>query len=250
MYEEYLRQIHDHLGYLATWPPSEQISVGSVGVLDKQGRFHEETSLTRLGIAGKVILGDASAQIKYRSASDVSVDFKASGAAPATGSTLAVADAGFTISLARDNAILFEAVGCKHEKIEDVDDVGNQILDRVDAKVWKLAYLVITGVVRADSATVLISKGSNGKFEATISGSATAGAVSIGDAKLGLAVKHTSSLGLEIPAQTNLTPLFSAYRIKKSWWNAGCWQSARSIFDSALETASPASLLADVTEAR
>src|ERR1700742_1906557 len=178
MFDTYLREIRDSLGYLATWLPSEPLAVGSVGVLDGDGRFHEETTLERMGISLNVVRGAAQAQIKHRSADGTSVEFKAAGKAPAENSALTVNDAGFVVTLSRKHAIVFEAVGCQHEKLEDVDDVGNQIVDRVDARLWKARYVVITGIVRAESATVLISSGSEGKFEATIGAAVPSGTVS------------------------------------------------------------------------
>ncbi len=173
--------------------------------------------------------GSSTAHLKHYSAGQVSVSFKAAGTAPPQGSALALEEAGFTIELGQENSVVFEAVGCRHERFADVDDVGSQILDRVDAKLWRLDYVLITEVVRADSATVLISKGGRARFEASIrGGGGEFGAVSIGDAKLGIAVRRSSSLGIEIAAQTDLTPLYTAYRVRKRWWSTGRWMVAKS----------------------
>jgi hypothetical protein len=244
MFDTYLREIRDSLGHLATWLPSEPLAVGSVGMLDGDGRFHEETTLERLGIPLEVVHGRSQAQITYRSSDGTSVDFKAAGRAPAEHSALTVEEAGFVVALSRKHAIVFEAVGCQHEKLKDVDDVGNQIIDRVDARLWKARYVVITGIVRARSATVLISSGSEGKFEATIGGAVSGGAMSIGDARLGLTARHSRSLGIEICAQTDLTPLYSAYRARKGWWRAGRWEPTRSVFDGPLEEVTVEDVLA------
>lgn len=229
MYETYLRETSDNLGYLATWIPTEQLEVGTVGVL-KDGRFHRETTLASLGVTAAVAPpGTSMGHLKHYSAGQVSVSFKTAGEQPVKGSELSIEEAGFTVEFGCENSIVFEAVGCKHERVVDVNDIGNQILQRVDAKLWRLDFIVVTEIIRADSATVLISNNSQARFEATIHGAIGTGMASIGDAKLGVTMKRSRSIGTELVAKANLTPLYIAYRVRKNWWNNGRWERARSI---------------------
>jgi hypothetical protein len=216
MFEIYLREIYGALGYMATWLPSEQLDAGDVGRFERNGRFRRETTLAALGVVATVAPGTATAVVKHHSAGGVSVNFKAAGDSPLANSLLSKAEAGFLVELGREHAIFFEAVGCTHERVVDVEDVGIEILARVGASLWKRDYFVITEVIRAASATILVSQGANARFEASVSAPAGPGLLSVGDAKLGLLVKHSSSLGVELAAQTALTPLFTAYHIHKT----------------------------------
>lgn len=235
MFHRYLREMKQNLGYFATWLPNVPLDVGAIGVVDKDGRFRPETSLQQLKIPAPVVTGKGHGPIQWHSASDVSIDFKAAGHAPVMGSALTAPDVGVSIGFASKHAVAFGAVGCTIDRLADVEDVGIELIQRADAHLWKAEYIVITEIVRASSTTVLISDGKQARFDATISGHIPSGSVSIGDASLALTMKSSNNVGLQFVAEKDLTPLFSAYRVKSTWFSGGRWVPARGVFDRPLE---------------
>jgi hypothetical protein len=152
--------------------------------------------------------------------------FKAAGSAPIAGSALTTADAGVVVKFARAEAVAFEASGCQIEAIADLAKVGDQLIRRYQTGAWDSNLYVITEVVKADSATILISSGSSAAIELKAGGKLEAGGLSLADLNAQFSIASTASMGLEIVSQKNLSPLFKAWRVRPRFWKT-TWETFR-----------------------
>jgi hypothetical protein len=75
---------------------------------------------------------------------------------------------------------------------------------------------VITELIRAKSATVLISNSSSAKFELSASGTFTGGVASPADVSAQLQVAFSKDMMTSLVSQGDLTPLFKARAIKSN----------------------------------
>ncbi|MBV9772355.1 MAG: hypothetical protein JO040_00300, partial [Gemmatimonadetes bacterium] len=154
--KQYVRELFDKFSYLATWLPGVPLRVGDVGVM-RDGYFQRLSSLENLGLTFTVRQDDVGTQLDYASRGAVSVSFKAAGAIPPYGSVLAEASAGVVIRMNRENAVLFQVLGASFPSIEDQLGLEHEIRRRHAAGEWNTDHLVVTEVLQARSATILIA---------------------------------------------------------------------------------------------
>jgi hypothetical protein len=244
MFKQYLEEIHASLGYFGTWFPNVPLELGAIGLIDTDGRFRPATTLTAILGPQPVIKGEGRGPMKHHSKKGVSVTFKLAGSAPIPNCPLTIDEAGVAVELTEENAILFEASGVTVDRFSDVESIGSDLVARADAKLWNHDYIIITELVHAQTATVLMSKASDARFDATVRADAKlGGAISLADASLGLASKRVRSLGIEVTAEKSLTPLFTAWRVRDRWLSGGKWEPAKSALEGPLEKLSVSDLL-------
>ncbi len=133
------------------------LKLGDVGLL-KRNRFELITTTDDLGLHTQSRDIGGAADYQYISSEGASINFDVSGAAPtAVGPIAHSAAAKVSVIFARANAVVFLATGCKTVSIERHDILGRTILERFKAGGWDKEYVVITELVTASSATILIS---------------------------------------------------------------------------------------------
>jgi hypothetical protein len=212
----YAEELHDNLGYLATWLPTANVQVGDIGVIS-DGVFEKKGTLKDLGIAFSSEVNPQTGEMEYASKDAVSIEVKGGGHAPVpAGAAGAVdAEASVVVSFNRADAVLFQAAGCKTTTLSNLMQVSNTILDLYDAGDWPKDRVVVTDVVVSDSATVLISSGSDAHIELSASGAVGAGKASLANASLKFGGGRSSSIGTTIVGAKGTTALFKASGIKK-----------------------------------
>ncbi len=67
--------------------------------------------------------------------------------------------------------------------IKDTTAIGNQVLELYKEGKWNKHWAIITELVKADSATVLISNSANGKIELKANANVNAPSIDIADAE-------------------------------------------------------------------
>lgn len=71
-----------------------------------------------------------------------------------------MADAGIVVTFGSNaGGVVFEATGTEHQLIADVDALDRTILDAHEHGEWKDDWVVISDLMMATSATILISQG-------------------------------------------------------------------------------------------
>lgn len=199
----YTRSIFQSLRYRATWLPSETIRLGSYGFL-RNGVFDERGQLKDLKVSVISSQRSAKASFVYQSSDGVKITFKTKGQLSDLFQSIAAGSGGALVEFSREGAVVFSAPSCTVKRISNIRAVEAQLAG-VDS--WQRDLVVVTRVVQADSATILVSN--SGKSRVELKARATTGAGS-GLVNLGVGYSSASStdMAVEIVAQGGLTPLY------------------------------------------
>jgi hypothetical protein len=216
--KQYTREIAQSLQYLPVWLPTRTLSLGDVGII-KDNVFEVQSTLEAMNVGFARSASRPTAALRYYSHDGVSISLKASGTAPAAGSALTTVAAGVVVKFSRAKAVVFEAGGCKIEAISDLAVLGNHLVGLYQRGSWSENLYVVTEVVTADVATILISSGAGASVELTTSGDLGSGGLSLANLDAQFGIASMTGMGFEIVGQTGLTPLFKAWRVNPGFWN-------------------------------
>jgi hypothetical protein len=214
VHEQYTEEMRDRFGYLATWLPNVGLRLGDVGIL-KRDRFDAVTDLKRLGITFNTQFSDESTDLEYTSTDGVELSFKTAAEALGQGQGLAKANAVISVLFKHANAVMFVASKCRSSSIINRQDLGEQIIARHQNRQWLLKYVVVTELVTADTATVLISNSAGARIEFTVDTNLSFSSFDLADASGSLRMSHTTGIGTKIVAANGLTPLFRASGLRR-----------------------------------
>jgi hypothetical protein len=78
-----------------------------------------------------------------------------------------------------------------------------------------MGWVVITKVVKAHRATILLSGSTEAFVELRASGSVAAGNVDLADLAVGFARARASGMAVNLVAEGRLTPLYEAFRLRQ-----------------------------------
>ena len=209
---KYTRELKRQFSYLATWLPGTPLDLGDIGIL-KRNIFTKISNLSDLNIQFDIEKDTTKSDIEHSSKGAVSIATKASGTVAPPGSALGNVDAGITVEFSKENAILFKANGTLSNAIKDQIKLGKEILELFRKGEWDKDWVVVTELVEADSATILISSSSKGKIELNAKGEINASNLDIADANLGLELAYSKDVSTKIIAESSLTPLFKAKQV-------------------------------------
>lgn len=215
--KQYTRELFDKFSYLAAWLPGVPVRLGDVGII-RDGHFQRVSSLENLGFTFAVRQDHAAAQLDYASRGAVSISFKAAGAIPPQGSVLARASAGVVIRMNRGNSLLFQVLGASFPSIEDQLSLEHEIRRRHAVGEWNTDHLVVTEVLQAGAAAILIASSSDARVELSARGNLSAGSISIADLDAGFEVAYSRGMHTRIVASAGLTPLFRARRLRSRFF--------------------------------
>jgi hypothetical protein len=211
--KKYTNELYRQFHYFATWLPGTPLELGTIGVL-KNNEFTKVSNLKNENIDFEIDEDTTKSDLEHSSKGAVSIITKLAGTAPIAGSVLSDADAGFTVEFSQENAILFKANGTLSPSIRDQIKLGKEIIERFKQGKWNKDWVVITELVKADSATIIISSSSNGKIELKAKADISATGLDIADASANFQCSFSKDLSTKIIAETGLTPLFKIGRVK------------------------------------
>jgi hypothetical protein len=171
--------------YFATWLPMEEVDLGDVGTLD--GNFFTHiTNLkdSRINIDFKEKRDPDPASLDIQSESGVSMAFKGAGKVSSVVPNVPTAEAGIAIEFSHAGAFIFEAPEIYDPHIEEILELEDHLRQAYAEGNWQSHWVVVTRVVEAPSATILVSESSQSKVE--FSAKADFGLADLGKAELGL----------------------------------------------------------------
>ncbi len=214
--DQYVSEIKKNLNYFAAWLPNTPFELGDVGIL-KNGAFLRLTKLSELDIPFEATSpGQFPADLKYASKGSVTISTKLSGSAVIPGSSLGISDAGALVEFNRENAVVFQATNVSVTSIVDSVTLGQNILKLYQEGKWSKNWIVVSELVTAGSATILISSSKGAKLELKATANLNTGAINIADAAFAFATQFSRSLETQIISEKGLTPLFRLMGIKSS----------------------------------
>ncbi len=216
-YTHYANEIRAGLHYGATWTPGTPLRLGQIGTF-QNGIFVPLGHLSSMGIEVALDLDTSPTTYNYASAAGVSLRFKARGESSSQYRSLGEAEAGVAITFSKENAIVFSASGCLEHRIADILGLQALLTKLLLAGGWKEDWAVITHLVAAETASIVLAQSANTVIELEAAGTAGNGFTKLGDISGGVALSYSDSMNQLIIATSGLTPLFHAMRLKRSFW--------------------------------
>lgn len=209
----YMKHIADKAGYRATWEPNKPLELGMIGQLN-QGIFDVVSTLEQQGFTANVLKDDTTGQLDYTSNDTVDIGIKLAGDAPVAGSVLTNADAGFVLDFRGENGIVFQVNDTLTHQIINMAEMEPEIVKRYKDGSWSKDWVIITQLVEAVSATIVISNSSNNKLELKASANVGTMNLKLTDASLGLTIAKETGSSIKMLAQQGITPLYRMMGIR------------------------------------
>lgn len=235
--QQYTDEIHDELGYWATWLPGTKLSLGHCGRI-RDRTFTPETSLSEFGL--EVADLPAESPIDIQHATHGAVSYRVEGKAEnKTIPQVPPGSAGIELSFSRDNAVVLIARNAVQHRLANVPALEASLNQLADAGKFDREMAVITHLIVADSATILISSGSQSRIALSAEADLTAGLLDLANASVSLSRVSASGMQTEIVAAHGLTPLFKLVGFRRRGIFLGRRSAGRLEFE---EDAAPASL--------
>jgi hypothetical protein len=213
-----MNEMYEEFHYFATWLPDLPLQIGDIGEL-KHNEFTYVSSLNKKGMDFNVRRDSSKGELKHRSGGGVSVSTKLRGDAGIPQFNLDVADAGIVVTFGSNAGVVFEATGTEHQLIADVDALDRTILDAHEHGEWKDDWVVISDLMMATSATILISQGRDAAIG--LKAKMQVPRLSLANLDAGFEITNEKNMNVAIICQSGLTPLFKVRGINKTFWGWG-----------------------------
>jgi hypothetical protein len=217
----YQKEMHDNLGFFATWLPGDPIEIGDAGVL-KNGSFRRVGSLAELGIRFDVSEDSSTQDVKYTSTSGTKLAFSAGA------SVAGVAKTEITVDFSREGAFVFHASGLRTRRLSNRMEVARKLLAAFRAKKWQGNWLLVEALHTAERATIIVSE-ENSAGVSLAADAATIPSVSLADPKITLAVTSTRGKLVHVVGKQGLRPLYACLRVEDPLFGEPTVESVKGI---------------------
>jgi hypothetical protein len=198
--QTYANEVSRHLDYLPTWPLDYKVKLGDVGILDGNV-FKRTDTLEALGIQGFAVRrGRGTQLLEFSSREGVEVTSTIGGESAIQGLGGEV-----EIKFSRDGAVFLQTGEHTIEQFESTDALGIEILKRYESGEWKRNRVVVTEVVKAAAAIVLVSGSGSASARFKLDASLPA-TQALAGGKLSQLVSVTGSFTTKIVGE-NVSPL-------------------------------------------
>ncbi|HKB45388.1 MAG TPA: hypothetical protein VKC90_13405 [Chitinophagaceae bacterium] len=205
--EQYTNELSRKFGYKATWLPGMPLRLGDIGILNNYV-YTPVTTLEFFQIPFEVREDDTKDDLEYSSNGQITITSKISGTVSPAGSTFTNSDAGLIVEFSSQNSIFFKANQAQVILINNTNKIGEEIIKLYEEGKWNKHWVVITQLVKAESATILLSNSSNAKIELKANANINSSNLDIADAQFNFSSSFLKGLETKIIAQRGLTPLF------------------------------------------
>src|SRR5208283_1377091 len=152
--------------YWAAWLPSTQFRIGDIGTLNGYV-FERVGSLDELDVMYYAETSNDPSPLEIVSESSASLTFKAAGEVNSAFAHVPTGSAGMRIDFGAQGAFLMQAPETYEAAIGDPLNLQHQIITAFSQGIWEKDWVVVVRLVKAPSATILISKSSDASLELT-----------------------------------------------------------------------------------
>ena len=204
----YQQEMHNNIGFFATWLPSSTMELGDFGVLE-EGRFRRMGSLKELGVPKQKIREGTSENMTYSASADRKV-----GASAGAASAIPVAKAELSIRFTRQGGYVFEAESIRNIEIAERFELAERLLQMYKQERWRKEWFLVDSMYVAKSATIIVSEDNSSEIVLQASSNVPLGALPLADPKLGLSVASSSGKIVHVIAQNDLKPLYSCLKVR------------------------------------
>jgi len=204
----YQQEMHQNLGFFATWFPGSPLELGDVGMFEG-GQFRRASSLSDMEVPLSAVREGKRQNVSY------SASAKRSGTlATDAGLSAGVGQGELTVSFSSEGGFVFEAVGLRCLEVADRSAMADGILQLHHEGRWRREWVVIEALYIADSATVLVSQEQASEIRLKAKANIPSGPLQLADPSLGLTVAASSGRVVHVLAGTDLRPLYSCARLR------------------------------------
>lgn len=216
-YDVYTEAIRDHFKiFYANWPIGTPIKLGDYGTMDGRIFIPEGNITDDFKIKFKIRTDTTKDHYYFKSTDSVKVEFFPKGSVSIHPSMPSIR-ASMRIEFAKEESVFFNSAGIRNHSIESIDNLGNIILSMFKNNKWSEKKVVVTRLVQADSATVIIS----GKSGASICLDAQSVAIpniNLADASIKFLVSVDNGIAFQIISEEGYFPMLGISGIKTKHW--------------------------------
>ncbi len=207
--DQYLSEIHSGMDYFAAWVPFRPLNIGDIGNV-KNNRFDQRSNLKSKGIDFEILKSHTQLEMHYYSKNAVDIHAKIAGGIDTIKRLLGGIEADFVIHFTRENAICLVLGNCQTYVIKDLDDIAKEINDRFIGWKWDRDWAIITELVTAKNALVVLSGDKEAWAGFNLAGNATMPYTDIfgANANVGLQMASEHELNFQSVTREEITPLF------------------------------------------
>lgn len=213
----YCQDVSRELRMLAAWPPGSPMKVGSVGRFLGDRIFEPETTLGSYGIKPTVDDDPGAGVLTYTSKGVNESSFTVGAHVPDLASGVVDAKAKVTVKFAREHGIIFRASGLRYQTMRDQPNMAKEVARLAESGQWGRDWYIVTQVVQAASASVLIANAPSAEVELVLGADANVAGIELLGAELKPRVVRHKDMHILIVAE-GLAPLFKAKRVKRTFF--------------------------------
>ena len=215
----YLDRIHSSSGhYRATWfPPDHPIHIGDLVRINSDGGLENWGSLSKLGIKPEVQMTVNKGDMDRSYLKDVQIQGEVAGTVPIDG-ILSKAKGDINIQFGKSNAFIFQLAGYTTSVVTNIAAIAVKVLELYKSDQWDKELLIVTELITADTATIIISGEGSGSLDLAASANADIGDVKLTDASLKLKTVNKTGDVSEYIALQGISPLYKVMGLK-GWFS-------------------------------
>ena len=214
--DQYTSELADRFHYVATWSPGTPIRLGDIGTLTGH-EFVPKSTLRSVEIGFQILKDTTPENWDYESEGSITWHVKAAGELSADVPSVPKAKVGIGIRFGRQGSVALNAGGCRADRIADVIGLEDAMWDAWNHHLWDEDWVVVTEVIQADSATILIASARDAMVELQAKGSAKATPLGAAALSGGFGLVAKQGMHTTFVAEEGLTPFFRAIKIKESF---------------------------------
>jgi len=216
--ERYTNELCAQYNYLATWYPSIKLTLGDIGTFNRQRIFVPLSEIAKQGLELSCQYSPATTDFSHQSATDFDYHLKLAGESDVFTPHLPSASAGIGMRFRGEGVLFFQLGGVTNERVSDQITLARNLLQLAKNREWERDWVVVTEVIRAQAAVILVSDSDSGTAELTVDADISALGLKALTAGGAVSLMHSQSLDTKITGAGDLTPLFRAVRIKRRWF--------------------------------
>jgi hypothetical protein len=206
--ETYAQEVSEHLDYLVNWPINNAVQLGDIGVISN-GIFKRLSTLETKGIGvPKQRDGQGSSSLEYASRDGVqwTVDLGAESQIKGLGGKV-------NIDFSREGAVFLRIGDYTVKQFDVIDGLGKEIQERYKNGDWERGWIVVTEVVTASAATILVSGSNSAKASIQLDASLPA-TDAIGKGKFSQVLGLTGSFAAQLVGES-VSPLLRTSGLRR-----------------------------------
>lgn len=208
--QRYQREMHDNVGFFATWLPGDLMELGDIGTL-QDGKFRKRSSLRELGIEQQASALGASQNLQYTSKSGTAFSVDSSVAAP---KPLDIS-AAIKVEFSSEGSFLFHASNVRNRRLENPAALARAILKVWNKGDWDKSWYLVESIHQADCATVIVSEEQSAGVTFNVKGALIG--IPLADPRVELITSASRGKMAQVVAGRDLRPLYSCLRVKTDW---------------------------------